>query len=56
MSQKKDVHKAICKNNTEDIKYRYHKKTDKVALKAIRNRADEWLTENKIVQMECFDW
>ena len=48
VSRKKDAHKTMCQDNTEDIKMRYKSmknKAMKAVSKAMREKAEQALTE-----------
>ena len=50
VSRKKDAHKAMCQNSTEENKRRYKtmkRKAKKAASKTLREKAEEALTELK---------
>ena len=54
--QNYEAHKAMCRNNTEENKSRYNNmknKAKKEILKTMQEKAEETLSELKIIQVEC---
>ena len=45
VAKKKEAHKAMCQNSTEESKRRYDSMENKAVSKAMREKAEEALTE-----------
>ena len=59
VSRMKDVHKVMCWNSTEGNRNRHQNmksNNEKTVSKAVREKAEEALTELRIVTMEHLDW
>ena len=55
---RKDTHKAMCQNNAEENKRRYKSMKNKAKItvsKAMREKAEDTFTEQKIVRIGCLD-